>query len=98
MDEALRKKLVQSANTASEVLPSDLGGLIVLWGHHGIRMEDLVMLIGGKPIVASGQEEEVSSDYSTAMAIYDGMCKNSRFRHIIEFAVERFAINPNAEE
>ena len=86
----LLEKLAKTAEEVSKVIPDDLGGMVILWGHKDNRQEDACMIKLGEPEIKPGQLLEIKSFYSTSMALFDCMVKDERVAGIVKFAMEEY--------
>ncbi len=84
----LQSDLKEVAGKMSEFVPEGAGALCIVWKADGEWPEGAHCLVQG---VVGGQENEVRSDWATAMALADAMAADRRVFGIVSFALAEYA-------
>ncbi len=84
----LQSSLKEVAGKMSELVPEGAGALCIVWKANGDRPEGAHCLVQG---VVGGQENEVRSDWATAMAMAEAMLRDRRVYAIASFALAEYA-------
>lgn len=84
----LQSGLKEVVGKISELVPERAGALCIVWKADGEWPEGVHCLVQG---VVGGQENEVRSDWATAMALADAMAADRRVFGIVSFALAEYA-------
>ena len=89
-DKSIQQHLVEVANDIQKAVPSNVGGLVVLWEDSNTRLEDVTLLLPGSPRPHTDQDALMVSEFSTSMSLFDAMRKNEAVARIVQFACQEF--------
>lgn len=84
----LQSDLKEVVGKMSKLVPEGVGAICIVWKADGECPEGAHCLVQG---VVGGQENEVRSDWATAMAMAEAMLKDRRVYAIASFAMAEYA-------